>query len=1029
MHQQSTTKHRTSASSGNRSGMCPLPPSQCIVRVFSVYCPFLTQDMINPCVCDWSTCARNLQSLASCCNEFDPSTYARTLVGCFMLDAHASKGGIGGYGLIQDDEEEEGVGGTPGVGRGRGGEGEPGCIAGLAFRLQSFLLETIKTKSQDAIIDVLMLRDEALPANTSEQSKAAPSRARAGTATDEAAAVVTDEAMRERYRLKSFSELCGRVPSEYLPVATARVCEAVAEVMHTHFLLLQWHRAPFHSQHNDPEWLHRSLPGGDDALADFDDDSDGGPESGGVLDQDYVVDLDSHLAVPGESAAAAGESSTEGGREGVSSPKPIASTAASRAAAAHRLLQVDQVMETVQLKGLQWRDALQAVRPALLHSRRVIWQHVQQRVAGLLFDACTSMRSELSVPSLLACLAICQRLMVVGQAYSEEPSHNLKGALQLLCRQQMDQVHRKAFDGLRTMLSRETWRRIPVPLEQLGGIRGLVMRSAGTRAGMAAVASVQVRTAAAIATGAMDATPGRDYQDAASGMVGARTLHVWHVEGNPLKSVLDVLQLQTFELNEHGLPRCLAAQLAAADAAPDDGVDANSDAESDAAPNTPGGHGSDGSGSDEEPQQGVLAVLGGASGVKSSFRQDHPYVVTMSALNGFAKHVSKYLQLMEFLSSVSMDAFIGLQKLFELYLYTVATQFFSVAAMKFLFTEYAIVGVPEPAPTTNPSGTGVAAGGGAASPAAPVDAFAGAKGAGTGKTPSDQLPQTPTAVCLFQELEPDSFDFKDKAPLAVAHMITPLLLPADHHTKSGRRRRTARDKSCGALEALNAAYARTSAATFPYESLRLTLLRTKFENETGQRFSTDSDLLAAVEVEGVDTANPRSLPQPFVALTPEVKLGASNNHAVVERYVHSTALRLTRPYSRATHISSRVYLHQTHRCRPTPLVTTDTLPLWLLRQMRIGGVTAVYVRHPVRLPRQNRSLHPPLRSVLGQSLLRQGGRRHPAAASIHLQQHRAQGDAPGTRRSITGTYVGHRQPKACLPRSAVRLTLTLRSSA
>ncbi len=58
---------------------------------------------------------------------------------------------------------------------------------------------------------------------------------------------------RTEMRERPFADLCSSVPADDIPQALMHVAAAFAEVMHTHFLVLQWHRTPLDPRTTLPE--------------------------------------------------------------------------------------------------------------------------------------------------------------------------------------------------------------------------------------------------------------------------------------------------------------------------------------------------------------------------------------------------------------------------------------------------------------------------------------------------------------------------------------------------------------------------------------------------------------------------------------------------------------------------------------------------------------------------------------------------------------------------------------------------------
>lgn len=107
--------------------------------------------------------------------------------------------------------------------------------------------------------------------------------------------------------------------------------------------------------------------------------------------------------------------------------------------------------------------------------------------------------------------------------------------------------------------------------------------------------------------------------------------------------------------------------------------------------------------SEDADHAGFSSAAGGGAGASSSgvtgpyaaiFGGAHHHTVTAAALNGFAKAVGRYVLLMEVLPTVASDAFTGLARLFELYLYTVSTLFLRPPVIRQLYD----VATPSPHP-------------------------------------------------------------------------------------------------------------------------------------------------------------------------------------------------------------------------------------------------------------------------------------------------------------------------------------------
>ena len=53
-----------------------------------------------------------------------------------------------------------------------------------------------------------------------------------------------------------FAQLCKRIPVEMLPLCIVKSCSVLIDVVHTHYLITQWHSSPFDPRNHDSTFLH-----------------------------------------------------------------------------------------------------------------------------------------------------------------------------------------------------------------------------------------------------------------------------------------------------------------------------------------------------------------------------------------------------------------------------------------------------------------------------------------------------------------------------------------------------------------------------------------------------------------------------------------------------------------------------------------------------------------------------------------------------------------------------------------------------
>jgi len=661
-----------------------------------------------------------------------------------------------------------------------------GNIASLPQTLQRAAASATKSLTKDIVIDVL-LKDVRARITEAEQNAAARKRAgyddnesvtkhdnhdddllgnienmkpeledetngrdRSGSTTTKSKLPPEQEYTRRRNELRGlpYNHLCATLKAEDIPLAAMAVSAGITHVMHQHYLILQWHRAPYDYRNNyeGQEYLHRC----------------------GTDEPEPVMD------------------DTENDRNTNRSTTTTTTTANT----ARPRKPTDPV----------FIEVLRLIRPFLLRTRVTAWSSMQQRYSAMLFAAVGSESLNIPVERLAQILILSRDLMSVGLEYvghgqkhegetisiELDPCNTLRGSLRLLCSQYMDAIHGECFSRLRDMLAKENWQSIP--MTDAGFVSLMDTASAGfkTKFSKQATAAVQAATAAIMGADINnnDNTDGNDdgeplyrtYSD------GASLFSSWLERGNPFGCVVLPPKSTTGTVAEEGTTNASSSSTTLTISAtgtfvqgatvlhtprppvPNDGDDDDDDDDDDNVPHDAawqakraqaklmrsihgdgyhldiglgrgpslgfnfslsgeaGGdktHGesdddlsdsseeiiddatSGSSDEDEDDDRRGRRIkrsddsdAGGLNGATATgvggpfataFAGKHGHTVTAAALNGFAKALGKYVLLMEVLPTVSSDAFTGLARLFELYLYTVATLFLRPPAQRQLF--------------------------------------------------------------------------------------------------------------------------------------------------------------------------------------------------------------------------------------------------------------------------------------------------------------------------------------------------------
>jgi hypothetical protein len=120
-----------------------------------------------------------------------------------------------------------------------------GCVEGLAQRIQRNLFDDIESSLHQAPIEFIY-------ASQQKKFRAAMQLSIQGAYSTMQADEMVDLAECD------LVELYGRLTPDLIAPCIVRSCEFMADVVHTHYLITQWHRSPFDSRNEDKLFLHRS---------------------------------------------------------------------------------------------------------------------------------------------------------------------------------------------------------------------------------------------------------------------------------------------------------------------------------------------------------------------------------------------------------------------------------------------------------------------------------------------------------------------------------------------------------------------------------------------------------------------------------------------------------------------------------------------------------------------------------------------------------------------------------------------------
>ncbi len=437
-----------------------------------------------------------------------------------------------------------------------------------------------------------------------------------------------------------------------LPAGTAvgvlgKVAEQVSEILHRYFLIVQWHRSPFDEKNKEEAFLHRApefsrqksdVAGGlsDDEDEEGDDDEE---EDGSVS------------KVGGKKKAAAKRSSPKVGNEdedeeeeeeeeGFYSPSSRPQQDDSKLDAAEKawvLKERKKDLETARLA---------AVARGIKQARKQLWAPIERAVVALLGE------EDLGVEALVQVLATGELLVALGEEFGRNESSALKALIHVKCESLLEKTHKECFGVMRQMLDRETWYNVPISVEDLGGMTGVVNNHIRPLSwphmnGWGRVVKERV-TLAALAKGAAEA--GSSPRAAL-----ASILCKFVAVGNPF-------------LGSGKPPAVPDAALVIFDPA----------ATATTASLIP-------------IASPAVRSPGGTTALPAIPKQPPLWSITQAALNGFAKYAGRYLQLMHLYPSMALSTYTALLQLLDFYVYMVFAIFAPEQSVQLFLTHMAQV--------------------------------------------------------------------------------------------------------------------------------------------------------------------------------------------------------------------------------------------------------------------------------------------------------------------------------------------------
>jgi hypothetical protein len=517
-----------------------------------------------------------------------------------------------------------------------------GCIDNLAKRIQKSLLEDIDACLNNAALEFIF-------ASQHKKQQAAAALAIEGMASTIAAVDMFDLAELE------LDELYQRASPDLVAPIVVRSCELLADIVHTHFMISQWHSAPFDPRNEDVQFIHRSVP------LQLQPDNDG--LRSGITSQETSISGDSKPQGKSDTSVIKSESEIDISAaiaQALTADESQLTTIPSEDRPAWKSIHSgDSLSEQLQKLGVAHLSSYALTK--ILGSRPKIWSQVEAAVVRMLNDV--NVTASINAEDVLAITWAVNAIIGLGREFGNSGGQSITTALHMFHRDYFQRVHHETFNVIRQMVESEPWRCIPVNLASMGGIMGVIKmniaKSSESSWGLRGMVGLSLGLSFNYLT-FNEALPISSNATSPMGSPSPGTPRCLSPGKSPArKSIKPESMLKVFAA--HGNPLHFMTE---GQAASSDGADEQNQAILEAS--------SSKKSNDMDSQKTFLAMLLDDEDVTRSTKKAKDLasslVVTQTSLNGLARYAGRYMQIMHLMPSVSPDILNGLFRLFDYYL-------------------------------------------------------------------------------------------------------------------------------------------------------------------------------------------------------------------------------------------------------------------------------------------------------------------------------------------------------------------------
>lgn len=305
------------------------------------------------------------------------------------------------------------------------------CIDGLAERINRFQLDDIDGCLHSAVMELIYL---------SQQQK------------QQAALEIAVEGAYQQLNLGEIVDLTEvplhmlyrRIAPELFPKCVIRSCELLTDIVHTNFLISQWHLAPFHPNNSDMEILHSNR------TTFFDSTKFHGNESNKINDKE---DEEKHSEDGNDNFSAI--PSFEFSNEAKLDLSSINSnTIKSLYGKDHQCDSSQKMLKRIEV-------LMTVIYSNLMQSRLILWKDITAAISTMLSNLAFS---STRLDDFLAMIGSLKLMIKLGKEFCNSDSFELEESIKEKSEEFIFRFHLESFQVLRMMIDADSWRHIPISI-------------------------------------------------------------------------------------------------------------------------------------------------------------------------------------------------------------------------------------------------------------------------------------------------------------------------------------------------------------------------------------------------------------------------------------------------------------------------------------------------------------------------------------------------------------------------------------